>query len=250
MEEHLSPTETARRLSTTVKALKVYERLGLVRPMRTAAGWRLYGPAQIMRLHEVLALKALGLSLAQIGAALAGRPTDLSLTLAVQETALRERRREIDRVLGHVRRVRERLAAGEVLSTAELIAAARDTTAPPPSWQERMLGYYRRHLGEAALARLKPGDPQVWAGLIAELKALRETDVAPQTPGAQDFFRRWVIASHAVSGGDPQIGRRAHAAWIEALEDDPSGSSALPLAKADIDYLARLSAGGHGEQIR
>jgi DNA-binding transcriptional MerR regulator len=148
MEEYLSPTETARRLGTTVKALKVYERLGLVRPTRTGAGWRLYGPAQILRLHEVLALKGLGLSLAQIGVTLAGRTTDLDRTLAVQEIALRARRRDIDRVLNRVRQVRARLAAGEALSAAELIAVARDTTETPSHWGERMADYYRRHLGE------------------------------------------------------------------------------------------------------
>jgi len=241
VEEYLSPTETARRLGATVKALKVYERLGLVRPMRTAAGWRLYGPAQIVRLHEVLALKGLGLSLAQIGSALAGRTTDLDHTLATQETALRDRRREIDRVLVHVRRVRARLAAGDVLSTTELIAAARETTAPPPSWQERMMGYYHRHLGETELARLRPGGPDLWLGLIAELKTLVAEDIAPDATAAQDFLRRWIVASDAVSGGDPQINRHAHAAWTEAVQEH-SGDAPLPIGQAEMDYIAKLGA--------
>jgi len=42
---------TARRLGLTVRALRVYERHGLVQPGRTAAGWRVYGPAEIARLH-------------------------------------------------------------------------------------------------------------------------------------------------------------------------------------------------------
>ena len=180
MEEHLSPTETARRLGTTVKALKVYERLGLVRPLRTGAGWRLYGPTQIPRLHEVLALKGLGLTLAQIGAVLAGRPTELDRTLAVQETALWERRREIDRALARVRQIRTRLAAGDALSTAELISVARETTATTGHWGERIADYYRRHLGESGLARLTPGDPQEWAGLISELKALCAAQTASE----------------------------------------------------------------------
>ncbi len=59
---HLGPAETARFLGVTVKALRLYERHGLVRPVRTASEWRTYGPAELARLHQVLALKRLGLT--------------------------------------------------------------------------------------------------------------------------------------------------------------------------------------------
>ena len=59
----LSPLETARRLGVSVKALRVYEDKGLVEPVRTQAGWRAYGPEQMARLHQILALKRLGLPL-------------------------------------------------------------------------------------------------------------------------------------------------------------------------------------------
>jgi MerR family transcriptional regulator, thiopeptide resistance regulator len=245
MQELLSPTEAARHLGATVKALKLYERLGLVRPLRTAAGWRLYGSAELVRLHEVLALKSLGLSLANIRAALVGRTADLERTLALQEAALLERRREGDRALARVRQIRRRLAAGDVLSSAELVAVIRDTTAPPQRWPERMMDYYRRHLGEAALSRLKPGDPALWSGLVAELKTLTATEAAPESPTAQDFLRRWIAASHAVSGGDPEVDARAQAAWTEAMED-PAHAADLPIGKAELDYLTRLGTAPSG----
>ncbi len=66
-ERHFSPAEAARRLGVSVKALRVYESHGLVKPLRTAADWRTYGPNEIVRLHQIVALKRLGLSLARIG---------------------------------------------------------------------------------------------------------------------------------------------------------------------------------------
>src|SRR5258706_4926736 len=66
LEPCYSAAETARRLGVSVRALRVYERHGLVRPNRTAAGWRVYGPEEISRLHQVIALKRVGLKLAQI----------------------------------------------------------------------------------------------------------------------------------------------------------------------------------------
>jgi DNA-binding transcriptional MerR regulator len=239
--EHLSPTEAARRLGVTVKALKLYERKGLVRPMRTGAGWRVYGPEQVLRLHEVLALKAMGLPLAEIGALLAGRATDLDRTLALQAAALSERRGEIDRALARIGQVRAALAAGAAPSTAEVLALARETAAGTAHWGGRIAEHYRRHLGDDGLARLRPGDPALWTALLEELKTLRTDGADPRAPAAQDFFRRWIAASEAVSGADPRLNAQAYSAWMEAL-DDPQTAPALPIGKAEVDYLARLGA--------
>src|SRR5689334_22314916 len=145
MDEHLSPAEAARRLGITVKALKVYERHGLVAPLRTGAGWRVYGPTQLLRLHEVLALKVLGLPLARIAALLAGRESDLDRTLALQAQTLRERRAGIDKALARIAHVRAGLTAGAQPSTADIVALARDTGLTSAHWGQQIDGFYRRH---------------------------------------------------------------------------------------------------------
>ena len=83
MERWFGPAEMAERLGVSPKALRVYERAGLVRPHRTDAGWRAYGPDQQARLHQVLVLKRLGLTLARIGELLSGRLKSLDAVLAV-----------------------------------------------------------------------------------------------------------------------------------------------------------------------
>ena len=45
----LNPSEAARRLGVSAKALRLYEQRGLLVPARTAAGWRSYGPAEMAR---------------------------------------------------------------------------------------------------------------------------------------------------------------------------------------------------------
>ena len=89
---NLSPTETARRFGVSFKALRLYERHGLLKPLRSKSGWRTYGPDQIARLHQILALKRLGLPLARIAQVLASADT-LDAVLAVQEQALAQFRR-------------------------------------------------------------------------------------------------------------------------------------------------------------
>src|SRR5690606_18340054 len=87
-DETLTASAFAARFGVTPRALRVYERAGLLKPVRTLAGWRVYGAREADALYRVLALKALGLTLNQIGAAL--RSADLGRVLAVQEQALEQ----------------------------------------------------------------------------------------------------------------------------------------------------------------
>jgi hypothetical protein len=45
----LSAAECARRTGLTVRALRVYERQGLIEPARSGKGWRLYGPKELVQ---------------------------------------------------------------------------------------------------------------------------------------------------------------------------------------------------------
>jgi hypothetical protein len=55
--------EFAALAGVTVKALHHYDRLGLLKPSRTDAGYRVYVDADLERLEEIVALKSLGFSL-------------------------------------------------------------------------------------------------------------------------------------------------------------------------------------------
>jgi len=60
----------AERTGVTVKALRHYDRLGLLKPRRTEAGYRLYSESDFERLERITALKFLGIPLKQIKAVL------------------------------------------------------------------------------------------------------------------------------------------------------------------------------------
>lgn len=127
-ERFLSPAETARRLGVGVRALRLYERKGLVRPGRTRAGWRVYGPNEIERLHQVLTLKSLGLSLIRIGELLDQRMADLSALLALQEDVLTVRINDLQRARKSVQAARTKLSRDNPLSLDDLIELVRETT--------------------------------------------------------------------------------------------------------------------------
>jgi DNA-binding transcriptional MerR regulator len=128
-----SPAETARRLKVSTKALRIYERLGLVHPVRTSTGWRTYGPDQMVRLHQVLALRSLGVPLKRIGELLGVRLADLQAVLLLQEAAFRSRMKADARRLELLVAVRRRLTGGETLSVDDLIHLTRETVVTDPN---------------------------------------------------------------------------------------------------------------------
>ena len=127
-ERLLSPSETARRLGVGARALRLYERRGLVRPGRTQAGWRVYGPNEIERLHQVLTLKSLGLSLARITQLLDGRVADLPALLALQDDVLTARINDLQRARQSVQAARKKVSHDSGLSLDDLIDLVRETT--------------------------------------------------------------------------------------------------------------------------
>ncbi|RDJ56058.1 MerR family transcriptional regulator, partial [Acinetobacter baumannii] len=59
--------ELAKQTGLTVRALHHYDDIGLLQPSaRSDAGYRLYTPKDITRLHQIQALRGLGMSLAEI----------------------------------------------------------------------------------------------------------------------------------------------------------------------------------------
>src|SRR5215469_3766448 len=183
----LSPSETAERLGVSVKALRVYEDHGLVEPVRTATGWRAYGPEQVARLHQILALKRLGLPLKSIGELLAGRFRALDAVLEVQEQALRRSKVEAERGLRLLATARRRLARGETLSVDDLSQLTRETTMTdnrmdPEEYKRVFEPLSAKYFTAEDEARWRErevaegeGGQEAWAGVIAEGKALMES---------------------------------------------------------------------------
>ncbi len=117
----LSPSEAARQLGVSPKALRLYEQRGLVALVRTMAGWRAYGPGEMARAAEVVALRALGLSLAQVARVLAGDPASLKAALAAHQATLEGQLRQLAGTVEKVRGLRAGLAQGQAPAAGELV---------------------------------------------------------------------------------------------------------------------------------
>lgn len=124
--------EAAGLLGVTPKAIRHYEKLGLIeRPERSGSGYRLYAADDLLRLHRIKVLRSLGLSLGRIKGLLGEDDSGAEFG-----RVLRTLLGEVEGQIEHLERRRARL---------QRMLAEED-----PSAQEKpyMLELARRHLAE------------------------------------------------------------------------------------------------------
>ena len=241
--------ETACRLGLSVRALRVYEHHGLVRPNRTAAGWRIYGSDEISRVHQVIALKRLGLKLAQIAKLVRGNAVSLDQLLALQEEELRHRKQQTDRALALVRNARQHIADGKTLPLDDFIALIKESHMPnfelspefKTLWNKRISADRLKDTHPDWAADSGPRFGARWLELIAESERLKDSD--PGSPQALDLARRALSLVGEVTQYDPELMASIEALCQEGYSDPdmaphmPQSEKARQFMDAAVEHL-------------
>ena len=198
----------------TVRALRYYHRVGLLRPsVVTGAGHRRYTDADMLALQQVLALKFLGFSLEQIREALAVGPLRLHDALRAQQALLREKRLRLDAVIQAVDDAQTALAQGQrmdwerIMYIAKVMHVQQDKDSKA-NWQQ----YYTPEAAARLEERAKTytpeqaqADAKKWQDLIADLNAAVARGEQPAGPVAQTLAQRWLDLINTFTMGDKAI---------------------------------------------
>ncbi|CAN5362451.1 hypothetical protein BH10PSE11_BH10PSE11_30080 [soil metagenome] len=208
----LNASAAARRLGVSAKALRLYELRGLITPRRTSAGWRAYGPGEIARAAEIIALRALGFSLFQIEQVLREDSHGLESALAAHEATLEGRIRQLTGAIERVRDLRAGLAQGSPPSAGELV----------------------RMLGPAAELNVAFDLPWPWGGERFELHHVRPLNyiIGPLGSGKTMLAKRLAqVLPHAIFLGLDRLERGGSKAQAQ-LDADPALKSRVDQALA------------------
>jgi DNA-binding transcriptional MerR regulator len=206
----LQVQEFAELAGVTVRALHHYDRMGLLRPRRTAAGYRLYGARDLERLEQIVALKFIGIPLKRIKAMLDRDAGALAGALRMQRTVLEEKRRLLDQAIQAICMAEHSLGEGRRPDTAilkhiiEVIEMQNNN-----DWSAK---YYSPEARAAIQERQKEWTPELqeqttkaWLDLFRDVEAALDLDPAGEQ--AQALGMRWKELVGGFTGGNPEIGK-------------------------------------------
>jgi DNA-binding transcriptional MerR regulator len=189
--------ELAEKTGLTVRTLHHWDELGLLTPAeRTPAGYRLYGDEEVRRLYGIVALRGLGLSLDEVGAAL--DDGDLRELVGRQIEALDRRMDREARLRRRLVRLLESEHSSDLLATVEMMTMHERYYTPE---QQARLAERREQLGDDAIKRAE----RDWAALISDVEREYEAGTSPSDPRVQELASRWRGLIEQFTGGDPSI---------------------------------------------
>ena len=230
--------EFAEFAGVTVRALHHYERLGLLKPTRTAAGYRVYGLGDLERLEQVVALRFLGLPLRQIKALLDRDPLRLPDALQVQLTILEEKRQLLDRAIGAIRDGVNGTQPDKPALLKKIIGAIKMQNSV--DFREK---YFSRESWTKLIEFKKQSTPasrlqasRKWITLLCDAEAALGTD--PAGKKAQSLAARWMALAEKTSQGD----RGIRAGWTTAWFDRQHwpAESREQIASYDLERIAKF----------
>ena len=117
--EVLTVGQVAERFGVTVRTLHHYDEIGLVRPHRTASGYRVYTDDDLERLQHVVVYRRLGFPLEEIGPLLDDPHADVEAHLRRQRAAVVSRLDEMRDLVVAIDRALEAQMNGNALTPEE-----------------------------------------------------------------------------------------------------------------------------------
>jgi len=210
--------EFAELAGVTVRTLHHYDRIGLLKPRRNSAGYRLYAERDLERLEHIVALKFLGLPLKQIKTLLGKARFELSEALALQQRVLKQKRELLNRTIAAVEEAEEALRQGQRPQAAILRKIIEVIEMQSSSnWTEK---YYSPIAREKIEARKQQWSPELqeratkeWTDLFRDIEASLDEDPAGEK--AQRLADRWCNLVGQFTGGDAQISEGLNRLWAD-----------------------------------
>lgn len=197
MDQPLDIREVARRTGLTSRALRFYEARGLLKPLRTYSGRRLYGRGELERLQQILALKRTGLSLAQIAKLTSRGSLDLEAIVEAQLQLIDQRKSELEEAKALLLNVKSRIDRGEPVDAATFCSLIRqgDRIMEAEDWKKVTDRYFSKEEQEHwAEHPPQPGFDQAeysrkWKELGDRVQAAIPN--GPDTPQARALYEEW-----------------------------------------------------------
>ncbi len=187
--------EVAELTGLSVRALHHYHKIGLLTPRVAANGYRLYGEAELARLHQIMLFRELEFPLATIREMLANPQYDRGEALRTQRQMLVCKQQRLDRLIAALDRTLQAMERGTEMNKEsmfdglddarlkEYAAEAKQRWGQTDAYKEstrRVAGYSKQDWAE-----IQGEMESIWRDLAAQM------ELAPEDPAVQANVERW-----------------------------------------------------------
>ena len=239
----------------TPRALRHYDRLGLLTPKRSAAGYRTYTARDLETLEEIVALKFIGIPLKDIPAIRRRPRGSFANVLRAQRQTLEMRQRTLAQAVAAVAAAEAALAAGTPIDVS-LFRRIMEVMQMGTN-QERTIADYVAVLKSRTthVLDLSPEGRLAlrakWLDLVRDVRAAIDED--PGSPRAQSLLDRWLSFLQDLTGTGsksiPFVSQNAQRAtpelrdeiWGRRAEWMPPGTALEASIPADADAALALA---------
>jgi DNA-binding transcriptional MerR regulator len=217
--------EFAELAGVTARALRHYDRLGLLRPRRSHAGYRIYSETDLETLEEIVALKFIGVPLKEIAAIRRHSKGPFADILRAQRQTLEARQRTLAKAIAAVAAAEMSLRSGAAVDTTvfrQIIEAMQMDTSHEETIAKYIATLKTQVTHMTALSAVDRANLwRRWSELVEEVKAAPDAD--PSGPKAQELLDRWISLVRALSGVDlakrAELGSRRFTATPELRDE-------------------------------
>jgi DNA-binding transcriptional MerR regulator len=192
--------------------LRHFDELGLVSPARTSSGHRRYRSEDVTRLYRVLALRQMGLRLAEVDALLADSDPSPRATLIAQlervEAALVAQQALRDRLV----EVLAALDATSTVNTDQLIGVIEKMTMFDRHLSDDQRAWFTRRREQIGEQAWQEAIDQ-WPELVSAVQAEMDAGTDPADPRVQELMARWGQLQRIFLGDSTEMRTAAGRAW-------------------------------------
>ncbi len=226
--------DLAKRSGLTVRALHHYDAIGLLSPSaRTDSGARQYRQQDLIRLHRIQALKALGYALPAIRTNLDDPSIQPLEIIQRQIQVLDEQARLAQELRARLQHLAAHMSAGSETAAADWLNLLE------------MMTMYQQHLTDDEMVALRTPKGSTareisaqWTQLVAEVAQAMQQRMPQDGPAAHTLAWRWVRLVIAMTGNNPVLANK-----LKAMQQRESrAQEILGIDAAKLDWIGQVLA--------
>ncbi|MCB9454206.1 MAG: MerR family transcriptional regulator [Anaerolineaceae bacterium] len=226
---YFSISEFARRTGVTVRTLRYYDQTGLLKPSAySESGRRLYVEADYARMQQILTLKLIGLSLAEIKSLLTTDMVGIQTLMERQKQVLGEQVRQLKQVIRAIEQAQwalDNTQSQNIEAFIHIIKAVSMNN--QANWFDQFFTEeQRQHLAESSVQQSyqeQKKQAEAWKKLFTDIR--EHLDTGQEDLNTQDLVSRWHDLMAQYTGGDSDLTLQLNQAYTHLADLDSTPQS-------------------------